>query len=70
MRIDHVSMHGCVLNSLALKKYGISAVTTTPPGGVIVSKRGTNEPYGLIMEMAFMPIFEKTFPLTPEQESE
>lgn len=70
VRIDHVSMHGCVLNSLALKKYGISAVTTTPPGGVIVRKPGTNEPYGLIMEMAFMPIFEKTDPMTPEQEIE
>ena len=70
VRIDHVSMHGCVLNSLALKKYGISAVTTTPPGGVIVRKPGTNVPYGLIMEMAFMPIFEKTDPMTPEQEIE
>ena len=70
VRIDHVSMHGCVLNSLALKKYGIRAVTTTPPGGVIVRKPGTNEPYGLIMEMAFMPIFEKTDPMTPEQEIE
>mgnify|MGYP000656198525 FL=1 len=70
VRIDHVSMHGCVLNSLALKKYGISAVTTTPPGGVIVRKPGTNEPYDLIMEMAFMPIFEKTDPMTPEQEIE
>ena len=70
VRIDHVSMHGCVLNSLALKKYGLSAVTITPPGGVIVRKPGTNEPYGLIMEMAFMPIFEKTDPMTPEQEIE
>jgi predicted amidohydrolase YtcJ len=29
-------MHGAVLNSLALKKYGISASTPTPAGGVIV----------------------------------
>lgn len=70
VRIDHVSMHGCVLNSLALKQYGISDKTVTPPGGVIVRKPGTNEPYGLIMEMAFMPIFEKTAPMTPEQEIE
>ena len=70
VRIDHVSMHGCVLNSLALKKYGISAVTTTPPGGAIVRKPGTHEPYGLTTEMAFMPIFEKTDPMTPEQEIE
>ena len=42
--VDHVSMHGNVMNSLALKKYGISAATKTPPGGVIVRKPGTNEP--------------------------
>ena len=68
VRVDHVSMHGCVLNSLAMKFYGISAETKTPPGGVIVRKPGTNEPYGLIMETAFLPIFEKTEPLTKEQE--
>jgi predicted amidohydrolase YtcJ len=48
VRVDHVSMHGAVMNSLALKKYGYSAATVTPPGGVIVRKDGTNEPYGLI----------------------
>ncbi|ULQ54735.1 amidohydrolase [Flavihumibacter fluvii] len=68
VRVDHVSMHGAVLNSLALKKFGFSAATKTPPGGVIVRKPGTNEPYGLIMETAFMPIFEATSPMTPEQE--
>jgi predicted amidohydrolase YtcJ len=70
VRVDHVSMHGAVLNSLALKHYGIDANTETPPGGVIVRKPGTNEPYGLIMETAFLPVFEKTSPLTPEQEIE
>jgi predicted amidohydrolase YtcJ len=70
IRIDHVSMHGCVLNSLAMKFYGISAETKTPPGGVIVRKPGTNEPYGLIMETAFLPIFEKTEQMTKEQEIE
>jgi predicted amidohydrolase YtcJ len=70
VRVDHVSMHGTVLNSLAMKKYGFSAETKTPPGGVIVRKPGTNEPYGLIMETAYLPIMEKTAPLTPEQEIE
>lgn len=55
--VMHVSLHGAVLNTLALKKYGMSNKTTTPPGGVIVRKPGTNEPYGLIMETAFLPIF-------------
>ncbi len=68
VRVDHVSMHGAVLNSLALKKYGISAATKTPPGGVIVRKPGTGEPYGLIMETAFLPVMEMVEPMTPEQE--
>lgn len=70
VRIDHVSMHGGVMNSLALKKYGISAATKTPPGGVIVRKPGTEEPWGLIMETAFLPVFEQTEPMTAQQELE
>ena len=70
VRIDHVSMHGAVLNSLALKQFGFDARTKTPPGGIIVRKPGTNEPRGLIMETAFLPVFEKTPPLTPAQEIE
>jgi len=68
VRIDHVSMHGAVMNSLALEKYGFSAATNTPPGGVIVRKPGTNEPYGLIMEMAFLPVMQQQEAMTPEQE--
>lgn len=68
VRIDHVSMHGGVLNSLALKKYGISAETETPPGGVIVRKPGTKEPWGLIMETAFLPVFEQSEPMTAQHE--
>jgi predicted amidohydrolase YtcJ len=70
VRVDHVSMHGAVLNSMALKQFGIDAKTKTPAGGVIVRKPGTREPYGLIMETAFMTVFEQTPPLTPEQEIE
>lgn len=70
VRIEHVSMHGAVLNSLALEKYGITAATKTPAGGVIVRKPGTEEPGGLIMETAFLPIVEKTEAMTPEQELE
>lgn len=68
VRVDHVSMHGAVMNSLALKKYGYSAETVTPPGGVIVRKEGTSEPYGLIMESAFLQAMEQSEPMTPEQE--
>jgi predicted amidohydrolase YtcJ len=70
VRVDHVSMHGAVMNSLALKKYGYSADTVTPPGGVIVRKEGTNEPYGLIMESAFLQALEQSEPMTPKQEIE
>ncbi len=55
----HFSLHGAVLNSKALKNYGISDKTVTPAGGVLIRKRGTNEPYGLIMETAFLPIFSQ-----------
>ena len=68
VRVDHVSMHGTVLNSLAQKKYGYSAETVTPPGGVIVRKEGTNEPYRLIMETAYLPVASVSEPMTPEQE--
>jgi predicted amidohydrolase YtcJ len=70
VRVDHVSMHGAVMNSLALRKYGISAETKTPPGGVIVRKPGTEEPWGLIMETAFLPVMEQSEPMTAQQEIE
>jgi predicted amidohydrolase YtcJ len=66
----HVSMHGAVLNSAAMKKWNLSAETKTPPGGVIVRKPGTNEPYGLIMETAYLPIFASLPKPTSAQEVE
>lgn len=68
VRIDHISMHGTVLNSLALKKYGYSDKTVTPAGGVIVRKEGTNEPFGLIMETAYLPVLAQAEVMSPEQE--
>jgi hypothetical protein len=70
VRVDHVSMHGAVMNSLALKYYNISADTKTPPGGVIVRKPGTEEPFGLVMETAFLPVIARADRMTPEQEIE
>jgi predicted amidohydrolase YtcJ len=63
----HVSLHGAVLNKAAMMYFSISSETETPPGGVIVRKPGTNEPYGLIMEKAFLPIFEQLPKPTDEQ---
>lgn len=68
--VGHVSMHGAVLNSAAMRAYGISADTVTPPGGVIVRKPGGNEPDGLVMETAFLPIFATLPKPTPAQEVE
>jgi hypothetical protein len=63
-------MHGAVLNSVAMKKWGITSTTKTPPGGVIVRKPGTQEPYGLIMESAYLPIFSSLPLPTADQEIE
>jgi predicted amidohydrolase YtcJ len=68
--VGHVSLHGAVLNSAAMKKFGISASTVTPPGGVIVREDGSNEPDGLIMETAFLPIFASLPKPTREEEVE
>jgi len=55
----HSSNHGAVLNTAAFRLVGYDENTPTPPGGIIVRKPGTNIPYGLIMETAFLPIFTK-----------
>lgn len=64
----NVSMHGAVLNSAALKKFGISAATVTPPGGVIARKPGTQEPTGLLMETAWLPLHEQLPVASRDQE--
>jgi predicted amidohydrolase YtcJ len=57
--VIHVSGHGAVLNSAALKKFNITAKTPTPPGGVILRKSGSQEPAGLLMETAYLPVFSQ-----------
>lgn len=68
--VGHVSMHGAVLNSAALKKFGYDDKYVTPPGGIVVRKPGTNEPYGLIMETAYLPVFSGLPKPTAAQEVE
>jgi predicted amidohydrolase YtcJ len=67
--VNHVSMHGAVLNSAAFKKYGIDAKTKTPAGGVILRKKGSNEPAGLIMETAYLPVFSALPQIAPAEEA-
>ncbi len=55
--VQHVSLHGAVCNSAALKQFKITKDTPTPKGGVIVRKPDSLEPAGLLMEAAWMPIF-------------
>ncbi len=55
--VGHISMHGAVLNSKALERFHITKDTPTPKGGVIV-RDSMNAPYGLIMETAYLPIFD------------
>jgi len=54
----HVSSHGAVLNSRALEWAKIDATTATPVGGVITRMPGSQEPAGLLMETAYLPVFE------------
>ena len=68
--VGHVSMHGAVMNSAALAQFGISADTQTPAGGVIVRRPGSDEPYGLVMETAYLPVVSNLPQPTPEQEIE
>ncbi|MFK5878692.1 MAG: amidohydrolase [Flavobacteriaceae bacterium] len=57
--IVHISMHGAVLNSKALEWAEVDENYKTPEGGVVARIDGTNEPAGLLMEMAYMPVFGK-----------
>jgi predicted amidohydrolase YtcJ len=65
--IVHVSGHGAMLNSKALAKFGITAATPTPPGGVIGREPGSEEPSGLLFETAFLPIFAQVSGPGPDE---
>ena len=65
--VIHVSGHGAMLNSQALARYGVTAATPTPPGGVIGREPGSQEPTGLLFETAFLPIFAQV-PAPPADE--
>lgn len=53
----HVSVHGAVVNSLALKELGYTKKTPDPPGGKIF-RDANGDPNGILSESAFMgPLF-------------
>lgn len=55
--IYHTSYHACLLNSLALAKFGIDDNTPDPPGGQIVREQG--RPVGLLYESASMRVMQE-----------
>jgi len=56
----HVSVHGAVVNSLALKELGFTGETPDPPGGKI-HRDENGDPNGILSESAFMgPLFFET----------
>ena len=58
--IIHASFHFCVVNTKGLEAFGITADTKNPHGGVIRRIKGTQQPNGVLEELAFFGGF---FPL-------
>lgn len=57
--IVHVSMHGGVMNSQAMAKFGYKDGMPTPAGGVILRKADGKALQGLVMETAYIPMISK-----------
>jgi hypothetical protein len=56
----HISGHFCVLNSAGLKEAGITAETKDPKGGKIRRMKGSQEPNGVLEELAAIPLMMKS----------
>ncbi len=56
----HISGHFCVLNSAGLKEAGITAQTKDPKGGKIRRMKGSQEPNGVLEELAAIPLMMKS----------
>lgn len=54
--IMHISGHFCVMNSKGLEEAGVTAATEDPEGGVIRRMPGSNEPNGVLEELAAIPL--------------
>lgn len=51
----HISGHFSAMNSAGLAKVGITAASKNPAGGVIRRRPGSNEPNGVLEELASIP---------------
>jgi predicted amidohydrolase YtcJ len=67
VRLNHRSLHACVLNSLGLSLAGISIETPDPAGGLIDRELETGEPSGLLFGMNSY-INEQVIPTLSEKE--
>jgi len=52
----HISGHFSAMNSAGLAKVGYTAATKDPEGGIIRRRPGTNEPNGVLEELASIPV--------------
>jgi predicted amidohydrolase YtcJ len=65
--ITHISGHFAVVNSKGLEKLGITATTKNPDGGIIRREEGSQEPNGVLEELAAIPyMLGAISPKTPE----
>jgi predicted amidohydrolase YtcJ len=64
--IIHISGHFCVLNSKGLELLNITSETPNPEGGLIRRVSGTEEPNGVLEELAAIPLMPKV--LGPKSE--
>jgi len=66
--VIHVSMHGAVINSKAMEKFGYKDGMATPKGGVILRKADGKTLSGLVMETGYLPMIAALPTPTPATE--
>ena len=63
----HISGHFSAMNSVGLAKVGYTAETPDPEGGVIRRRQGSQEPNGVLEELASIPVMiSAIMPRNPE----
>ncbi len=63
----HISGHFSAVNSKGLELFGYDAASEDPPGGVIRRRQGSDEPNGVLEELASIPVMLKHLtPKTPD----
>ena len=65
--IVHISGHFAVVNSKGLELLGITAATENPEGGVIRREQNSQEPNGVLEELAAIPNYAKAMTPTSKE---